>query len=142
MAGQGWLNAVAGLVSRAEAERDLDVARRLGRWYTEEDRQLLREHQSQLARVQRTEALNQVAKAGTVGLLVAAWAVPPLWPLAMVASFRNFPHTSRRLLLSVLAVGGATVVGSGVLLHQVLESASAPPVVLPAAQSAERASTP
>jgi hypothetical protein len=43
--------------------------------------------------------------------------------VAIMASFRVFPSTSRRLLLGVLGVTGATLVGSGVVVHQVLQSA-------------------
>ncbi len=128
----GLRNSLGGFITRSAVERDLEVAQRLGHWQTEEDRQLLREHERQLALAKRSAALNQAARVGTGGLLLAAWTIPPLWPLAVVASFRVFPRTSRRILLALLGVTGATVVGSGVLVHQVLESATAPPVVAPA----------
>jgi hypothetical protein len=138
MAGTGWLQSVAGSLGRIGAERDLDVARRLGYWHTEEDRQLLREHQAQQALAQRTEVLDRAARVGTMGMLAAAWAIPPLWPVAIVASFRVFPRTSRRLLLGVLGVTGATLVGSGMVVHQVLQSATPDsPAVLPAAHPAD-----
>jgi hypothetical protein len=127
MAGTGWLQSVVGSLGRTGAERDLEVARRLGYWHTEEDRQLLREHEAQLALARRTEVIDRATRVGTVGMLAAAWAIPPLWPVAIVASFRVFPRTSRRLLLGVLGVTGATVVGSGMVVHQVLQSASADP---------------
>lgn len=136
MSGPGLLRSLGGLVSRSGAERDLEVARRLGYWYTEEDRQWVREHEAQQAMVKRSAALQQAAKVGTVGVLMAAWAVPPLWPLAIVASFRVFPRTSRHLLLGVLGVTGATVVGSGVLVHQALQSTGPSAMVLPAGQPA------
>lgn len=137
MSGLGLLPSFGRLLSRSGAERDLEVARRLGHWYTDEDRQLLREHQAQQALLKRSAALQQAAKVGTVGMLMAAWAIPPLWPVAVVASFRVFPRTSRHLLLAVLGVTGATVVGSGVLVHQVLQSTSSSPMALPAAQPAD-----
>ena len=123
MADYGWLHSVVVSLTRFGAERDLAVARRLGYWQTEEDRQLLREHQAQLALARRTEVLDRAARVGTVGMVAAAWAIPPLWPVAIMASFRVFPSTSRRLLLGVLGVTGATLVGSGVVVHQVLQSA-------------------
>lgn len=134
MAGPGWREVIGGMLSRAGAERDLAVARRKGYWFTDEDRQWLREHQASLALARRSEALNKVARVGTVGVLAAAWAVPPLWPVAIVASFRVFPRTSRRVLYGVLGLTGATVVGSGVVLHQVIQSAQTPsPASLPMA---------
>ncbi|MGA1303703.1 MAG: hypothetical protein ACO3ZD_06650 [Cyanobium sp.] len=137
-----WLQSVAGSLGRAGAERDLEVARRLGYWHTEEDRQLLRDHQAQLALARRTEVLERAARVGTVGMLAAAWAIPPLWPVAVVASFRVFPRTSRHLLLGVLGVTGATLVGSGVVVHQVLQSAMPdPPAALPAASPAAPAAS-
>lgn len=137
MAGPSWLGSVGSLVNRAGAERDLETARRLGYWFTEEDRLLVRQHQAQLALQRRTEVFHQAARVGTVGALVAAWAIPPLWPVALVASFRVFPRTSRRFLLTFLALTGATVVGSGVVVHRALESALAPPPALQAAPSTE-----
>jgi hypothetical protein len=138
MAAYGWLRAVVVSLTQSGSERDLEVARRLGYWHTEEDRQLLREHQAQLALARRTEVLDRAARVGTVGMLTAAWAIPPLWPVAIMASFRVFPSTSRRLLLGVLGVTGATLVGSGVVVHQVLQSALPdPPVALPAADPAD-----
>ncbi|MFM9072538.1 MAG: hypothetical protein ACKOOC_03920 [Cyanobium sp.] len=121
------------------AERDLEVARRLGYWHTDEDRQLLREQQVQFALAKGSEAFNRAARVGTVGMLAAAWAIPPLWPVAIVASFRVFPCTSRRLLMGALGLTGATLLGSGVLVHQVWLSATPqPPAALPAADSLDR----
>jgi hypothetical protein len=142
MGGTRWLHSVTGSLGRTGAERDLEVARRLGYWHTEEDRRLLREHQAQLALARRTEVLDRAARVGTVGMLAAAWAIPPLWPVAVVASFRVFPRTSRHLLLGVLGVTGATLVGSGVVVHQVLQSAMPdPPAALPAASPATPAAS-
>lgn len=142
MGGRGWLDSVGGLGRRAGAERDLELARRLGHWYTDEDRQLLREHQAQLSLARRSATLQQAAKVGTVGMLAAAWAIPPLWPVAIVASFRVFPRTSRRLLLALLGLTGATLVGSGVVVHQVLQSATPNPAALPVAHPADQSNTP
>ncbi|MEB3305059.1 MAG: hypothetical protein VKL58_02460 [Cyanobacteriota bacterium] len=133
MARIGWLPTVVASLGRSGAERDLELARRLGYWHTEEDRQLLREHRAQLALVRRSEVFDRATRVGTVGMLAAAWAIPPLWPVAIIASFRVFPRTSRCLLLGLLGVTGATLVGSGVMVHQVLQSApSNPPATLPA----------
>jgi hypothetical protein len=136
MARSGWLPSIVGSLGRSGAERDLDLARRLGYWHTEEDRQLLREHQAQIALARRSEVFDRATRVGTVGMLTAAWAIPPLWPVAIIASFRVFPRTSRRLLLGLLGVTGATLVGSGVVVHQVLQSATPdPPAALPAGPS-------
>ncbi|MFM7171264.1 MAG: hypothetical protein ACKOYH_10565 [Cyanobium sp.] len=121
------------------AERDLEVARRLGYWHTDEDRQLLREQQVQFALAKGSEAFNQAARVGTVGMLAAAWAIPPLWPVAIVASFRVFPRPRRLLLIGALGLTGAPLLGSGVLVHPVWPSATPqPPAALPAADSLDR----
>lgn len=143
MSGVGLVHGARKLASRVAAERELALARRLGHWYTEEDRQLLREEEARLALARRTEALNQAARVGTVGVLVAAWAIPPLWPVAAVASFRVFPRTSRRVLLTLLGLTGATLVGTGVVVHGVMQSSLSPaPSALPALPPAGQSETP
>jgi hypothetical protein len=82
---------------RPDLERELEEARRLGHWFTEEDRQLLREHEAEQARDRRNALLRRAGRNGAVGLMVAATLVPPLWPVAILAGVRAFPTTSRRL---------------------------------------------
>jgi hypothetical protein len=121
-------------------ERELEEARRLGHWFTEEDRQLLREHEARLAAERRGERLQQAGRTGTLALLALAWAVPLLWPLALVASLKVFPTTSRRLLLGLLALTGGTFLAAGLLVVQLGRQLAPPaqpptPVLAPAADS-------
>jgi len=99
-------------VSSLQRERELEEARRLGRWETEEDRRLVREHEARVV-------LGKAGRTGAVGLVVVAWCVPLLWPVALVGSLRLFPRTTRRVLLSVVATGALGVVGLALLVGQV-----------------------
>lgn len=105
--------------SSLQRERELAEARRLGRWETEEDRRLVREQEARVV-------LNKAGRAGSVGLVVVAWCVPPLWPVALVGSLRLFPRTTRRVLLSLVATGALGVVGL-VLLVGVVSRPTLPP---------------
>ena len=116
--------------SPLQRERELEEARRLGRWETEEDRRLVREHEARLV-------LSKAGRAGSVGLVVVAWCVPLLWPVALVGSLRLFPRTTRRLLLSLVATGALGVVGLTLLVGQVTRTALPPsaPEALPSLEA-------
>lgn len=113
-------------------ERELDEARRLGHWFTEEDHQLVREHEARLAAERWQERLGQARRTGTVALMGLACVVPLLWPLALVAGWSTFPVTSRRLALGLVALSGATFLGAGVLVAQLGRQLAAPPAPEPA----------
>jgi hypothetical protein len=114
---------------RARLLVELEEARRLGRWHTEEDQVLLREHEARLAAERRAAGLRQAGRRGSLALLVVAWFVPLLWPLAIAGSFAAFPRTSRRLLVGLLGLAAASALALTLLLGHWLgggESPSAP----------------
>ena len=115
-------------------ERELEEARRRGHWFTEEDHQLVREHEARLTTERWQERLGQARRTGTVALMGLACVVPLLWPLALVAGWSTFPVTSRRLAFGLLALSGATFLGAGVLVvqlgRQLTEPATPEPALL------------
>ena len=108
-------------------ERELEEARRLGHWFTEEDRQLLREHEAHLAAERRAELVRQAGRSGAIALFVMAWVLPLLWPLALVGGVKAFPRTSRRLGIALLGLSGVALIGATVALIQVGRSLMTPP---------------
>jgi hypothetical protein len=116
-------------------QRELELARRLGRWETAEDRLLVREHQTR-------QVLAKAGRGGAIGLLVVAWFVPLLWPFALLGSLRMFPRTSRRVALGVVGGGAlsltALVLLLGLLTRPLLSppEPSLPPAAVPSLPSA------
>jgi hypothetical protein len=108
-------------------ERELDEARRLGHWFTEEDRQLLREHEARLVAERRGELVRQAGRSGAVALVLMACVQPLLWPLALVGGVKAFPRTSRRLGIALLGITGVALIGATVALIQVGRSLMTPP---------------
>jgi len=133
---------------RSSIEGELEEARRLGHWFTEEDRQLLREHEARMAGERRALALRKAGRHGALALLAAAWFLPLLWPFAIVGSARAFPRTIRRLGYGLLALTALGVFATGLVLFrlgagtQLPSSGDVPARILPAAalgrQIAER----
>jgi hypothetical protein len=141
----GVLGRVSGLLARATGaspgvagqeaplqrqrrlERELEEARRLGHWFTEEDRQLLREHEANVAAERRGELVRQAGRSGAVALLVMACVQPLLWPLALVGGVKAFPRTSRRLGIALVGLTGVGLIGATVAFVQVGRSLLAPP---------------
>ena len=120
--------------SRADLERELEEARRLGHWFTEEDRQLVREHEARLSADRRSALLQRAGRGGAVALLVASTVLPLLWPVALLAGFRAFPSTSRRLALVLAVSAGAALITAGVVVSQIGRALLAPePLSAPAA---------
>lgn len=111
---------------RATLQAELEQARRLGRWHTAEDEALVQEHEARLVAEQRAEGLRQAGRRGSMALLVLAWFVPILWPLAIAGSVAAFPRTSRRLALGLVALAAASVLGVSLLVGQLLRG-DAPP---------------
>jgi len=99
-------------------ERELEEARRLGHWFTEEDRQLVREHEARLAAERRGALVRQAGRNGAVALLLMACVQPLLWPLAVVGGVKAFPRTSRRLGIALLGLTGVGLIGATVALVQ------------------------
>jgi hypothetical protein len=123
--GPGGIDAAS---RRATLQAELEQARRLGRWHTAEDEALLREHEARLAAEQRAAGLRQAGRRGSMVLLVLAWFVPILWPLAIAGSVAAFPRTSRRLALGFVALVAVAVLGVSLLVGQLLRG-DAPPAV-------------
>lgn len=112
---------------RRRLERELEEARRLGHWFTEEDRQLLREHEARLAADRRGELVRRAGRGGAVALLLLACVQPLLFPLAVMGGVKAFPRTSRRIGLALLGLAGVGLIGATVALVQVGRSLLAPP---------------
>jgi hypothetical protein len=108
-------------------ELELEEARRLGHWYTEEDRQLVREHEVRLAAERRGELLRQAGRSGAVALLLMACVQPLLWPLAVMGGVKAFPRTSRRLGIALLGLTGVGLIAATVALTQMGRSLLTPP---------------
>jgi len=108
-------------------ERELEEARRLGHWFTEEDRQLVREHEARLAAERRGELVRQAGRSGAVALLLMACVQPLLWPLAVMGGVKAFPRTSRRLGIALLGLTGVGLIGATVALTQMGRSLLTPP---------------
>jgi hypothetical protein len=118
---------------RRRLERELEEARRLGHWFTEEDRQLLREHEARLAAERRGELVRQAGRNGAVALLLLACVQPLLLPLAVVGGVKAFPRTSRRLGFALLGLTGVGLIGATVALVQMGRSLmTAPESAVPA----------
>jgi hypothetical protein len=118
---------------RRRLERELEEARRLGHWFTEEDRQLLREHEARLAAERRGELVRQAGRNGAVALLLLACVQPLLLPLAVVGGVKAFPRTSRRLGFALLGLTGVGLIGATVALVQMSRSLmTAPESAVPA----------
>ncbi len=132
--------------SGPDLERELEEARRLGHWFTEEDRQLLREHEAEQARERREALLRRAGRSGAVGLMVVATVLPPLWPVAILAGVKAFPTTSRRLGAALAITAGVGLIGTGVVMVQVGRSLLAPqgatPALSPAADGSSGPSAP
>ena len=128
----GVLGALAGLLPRRasarrpDLERELEEARRLGHWFTEEDRQLVREHEARLAAERRGELMRRTGQGGAVALLLMATVLPLLWPLALIGSVKAFPSTSRRVGFGLLALTGLGLIASTVLVMQLGRGLLAP----------------
>lgn len=126
---------------RTRLMAEFEEARRLGRWHTDDDKVLLREHEARLAAERRAAGLREVGRRGSLGLLMVAWFVPVLWPLAIAGSFVAFPRTSRRLLVALLGLGAASALALTLLLGHWLGSGDPPPAPpLPSAGLGEQGS--
>ena len=96
--------------NRAQLERELEDARRLGRWLSDDERAALA-----LAMQQQAEsALAQRRHRRKLWVLTAVSAlIPPLWPLALgMVFYLLFPRTTKRFGLIV----GIALLVVGVLL--------------------------
>jgi hypothetical protein len=127
-------------VRRRQLVAELEEARRLGRWHTAEDEALVREHEARLVAERRAQVLQTARRRGTVGLLVLAWFVPLLWPVAIVGSFVVFPRTSRRLLVALLGLGAASLLALVLVVGQWLRGDQPATTALPSSELRQEAS--
>ena len=99
-------------------ERELEEARRDGRWLSDDERaELAAERDAALQR--RDAELRQ--RRLLLTLLVISVLLPPLWPVALgLTAYLLFPRTTRRLTLAALALTGVGVVLLIVLIIAVL----------------------
>ena len=114
------------LQQRSGVARDLEVAQHLGHWHTEEDEQLLREHEAQQSQERRGQALRQAGQRGALVLLAAAWVLPVLWPFAILGGIKAFPRTSRRIGYGVAGASGVGLVVAALLLARMTTAPKSP----------------
>ena len=124
---------------RRRLEKELEEARRLGHWFTEEDRQLVREHETRLAAEQRADWWRQAGRGGAMALVLLACLHPLVWPLALIGGVKAFPRTSRRLGLSLLGLAALGVISASLGLVLVGRGLLAPLPSLDAAQPGQPA---
>ncbi|MFM7267701.1 MAG: hypothetical protein ACKOZT_03815 [Cyanobium sp.] len=126
---------------KPDLEQELELARRLGHWYTEEDRQLVREHEVRLATERQEALVRKVGRGGAIALIVVSTALPLLWPLAILAGVKAFPSTSRRLGVALAIGAGVSLITAGVVVVQLGRALLAPEPV-PALSSGDTPATP
>jgi len=95
-----------------QLERDLEEARRIGRWVSDDERteRALEQQQQQQALLEQRQQRRKL-----LALLVVSLLIPPLWPLAIVLTlYLLFPVTTVRMAvatgLSLLVLGGLAAV--------------------------------
>ena len=99
----------------ARLERELEEARRDGRWLSDDERaEMAAEREDSLRR--RAGELRQ--RRSLLTLLVVSILLPPFWPLALgLTAYLLFPRTTRRLTVAVLVL---TVIGVLLLIAAVI----------------------
>ncbi len=99
-------------VPSLQLEHDLEEARRLGRWLSDDERHAIAEQQRQQATA--LEKQRQHRRKLTI-LTAVCVVIPPLWPVALgLTLYLLFPRTTRQLGLVAgisLLVGGLLVAG-------------------------------
>ena len=88
-------------------ERELEQARRDGRWLSDDERHEL---QAERERLQQRGLAEQRQRRSLLTLLVVSLLLPPFWPLAFgLTAYLLFPRTTRRLTLAAIALTGVGV---------------------------------
>ena len=96
--------------SRQELERDLEQARRHGRWLADDERAALAQEQQQRRDALIAQRQHQRKLWLLTGFCVL---IPPLWPVALgLVLFQLFPRTTRRYG----TIAAVVLLGGGVLL--------------------------
>ena len=99
----------------ARLERELEEARRDGRWLSDDERAEMASEREDSLRRQAGE-LRQ--RRSLLTLLVVSILLPPFWPLALgLTAYLLFPRTTRRLTVAVLVL---TVIGVLLLIAAVI----------------------
>ena len=106
-------------MSSQQLERELNQAREMGRWLSDDELEQL-EHEQRLIRQEQEQDSQRRLKLGL--FTVVCVVIPPLWPVALGLSLHLlFPQTFRRLLwfaggsvllLALLAAGVSIAVVS------------------------------
>lgn len=100
----------ASLPNRLRLERELDEARRMGRWLADDEREALelaQQQQAQVVLVQRRQRRKLLI------LTAVCVLIPPLWPLALgLVLYLLFPRTTKRFGL----IAGALLLAGGALI--------------------------
>ena len=106
-------------MSSQQLERELNQAREMGRWLSDDELEQL-EHEQRLIRQEQEQDSQRRLKLGL--FTVVCVVIPPLWPVALgLCLHLLFPQTFRRLLwfaggsvllLALLAAGVSIVVVS------------------------------
>jgi len=107
-------------MSRQQIENELELAREMGRWLSDEDRdQLVAQKLGEKLALERDQRMRQRLIVLTGVFLL----IPPLWPVAAgLAVHLLFPQTFRRLMLLaggsliVLVAAGAGALAIGIAL--------------------------
>lgn len=111
-------------MSRQQIENELELAREMGRWLSDEERdQLVAQKLGEKLALERDQRMRQRLIVLTGVFLL----IPPLWPVAAgLAVHLLFPQTFRRLMLLaggsliVLVAAGAGALAIGIALLWIL----------------------
>ena len=111
-------------MSRQQIENELELAREMGRWLSDEERdQLVAQKLGEKLALERDQRMRQRLIVLTGVFLL----IPPLWPVAAgLAVHLLFPQTFRRLMLLaggsliVLVAAGAGALAIGIALFWIL----------------------
>lgn len=96
------------LLDRRQAlERELELARREGRWLSDDERQQLAVEQQQLTDLAQRE---QRRRRSLLLLALVSLLLPPFWPLALLLfAYLLFPRTTSRLTVLALVLTAVAV---------------------------------
>ena len=108
VAGGGLLREPSPSPRQLSLERELEQARRDGRWLSDDERQEL---VAERLHLQQSALADQQRRRSLLILLVVSLLLPPFWPLALgLTAYLLFPRTTRRLTVVALALTGVGVV--------------------------------
>jgi len=92
-------------------ERELQQARELGRWLSDDERSAIENHEQQKLELIEQQRHN---RSRLIVFTVVCLLVPPLWGLAIgISAYLLFPKTFNRVLL---IAGGGLILAAAILL--------------------------